>query len=75
MGMTFPEPVKSSWKLNIVTKDTQEIVGGIGFLGDPDQDGKIEIGFATNESHRCKGYCFEAAQKLMEWALHHGANL
>ena len=58
-----------SWIM--VTKDTQEIVGGIGFLGDPDQDGKIEIGFATNESHRRKGYCFEAAQKLMEWALHH----
>ncbi|WP_025716130.1 GNAT family N-acetyltransferase [Paenibacillus sp. 1-18] len=55
----------------IVAKDTQEIVGGIGFLGEPDQDGRIEIGFATNESHRRKGYCFEAAQKLIEWAIKH----
>ncbi|MHB0880720.1 GNAT family N-acetyltransferase [Paenibacillus sp. SEL1] len=55
----------------IVEKDTQEIVGGIGFLGDPDQNGKIEIGFATNESHRRKGYCYEAAQKLIEWSLNH----
>lgn len=55
----------------IVAKDTREIVGGIGFLGDPDQEGMIEIGFATNESHRRKGYCFEAAQKLIEWALNH----
>ncbi|KQN97778.1 GNAT family N-acetyltransferase [Paenibacillus sp. Leaf72] len=55
----------------ILEKDTQEIVGGIGFLGDPDQNGMIEIGFATNDSHRRKGYCFEAAQKLLEWALNH----
>ncbi|WP_248930651.1 GNAT family N-acetyltransferase [Paenibacillus hamazuiensis] len=55
----------------IVERETKEIVGGIGFVGDPDQDGMIEIGFATNESHRRKGYCFEAAQKLMEWALDH----
>ncbi|MDP4096383.1 GNAT family N-acetyltransferase [Paenibacillus sp. P96] len=55
----------------IAAKDSKEIVGGIGFLGDPDQDGRIEIGFATNESHRRQGYCFEAAQKLIEWALNH----
>ncbi len=55
----------------IVAKDTKEIIGGIGFLGDPDQEGMIEIGFATNESHRRKGHCFEAAQKLIEWALSH----
>jgi RimJ/RimL family protein N-acetyltransferase len=55
----------------IVAKDTQDIVGGIGFLGAPDQDGTIEIGFATNESQRRKGYCFEAAQGLIEWALDH----
>ncbi|RAP75681.1 GNAT family N-acetyltransferase [Paenibacillus montanisoli] len=53
----------------IVAKDTNEIVGGIGFLGDPDPDGRIEIGFATNESHRRKGYCFEAAGQLINWAI------
>jgi RimJ/RimL family protein N-acetyltransferase len=52
----------------IVTKDTKEIVGGIGFLGDPGPDGVIEIGFGTNESHRRKGYCVEAAQTLLSWA-------
>ena len=53
----------------IVKKDTMEIVGGIGFLGEPDSKGTIEIGFATNESHRRKNYCFEAAQKLLNWAM------
>ncbi|PEE33541.1 GNAT family N-acetyltransferase [Bacillus cereus] len=55
----------------IVAKDTKEIVGGIGFFGNPDLDGMIEIGFATNESQRRKGYCFEAAQKLLNWASNH----
>ncbi|MEW5550597.1 GNAT family protein [Peribacillus frigoritolerans] len=52
----------------IVAKDNQEIVGGIGFFGEPDPDGMIEIGFATNKSYHRKGYCFEAAQKLLNWA-------
>jgi len=52
----------------IIAKDTQDIVGGIGFLGEPDSDGAIEIGFATNDSQRRKGYCFEAATALLEWA-------
>lgn len=55
----------------IVERETREIVGGIGFLGNPDPNGSVEIGFATNESHRRKGYCFEAAKRLMEWALNH----
>ncbi|SFE44453.1 Protein N-acetyltransferase, RimJ/RimL family [Paenibacillus algorifonticola] len=53
----------------IVAKDTREIVGGIGFLGNPGPDGIIEIGFATNESQRRKGYCSEAAFALLNWAL------
>ena len=52
----------------IVSKNHNEIVGGIGFFGNPDPNGMIEIGFATNKSHCRKGYCFEAAQKLLEWA-------
>ncbi|MCQ6559855.1 GNAT family N-acetyltransferase [Paenibacillus mendelii] len=52
----------------IVAKETQEIVGGIGFLGDPDPDGSIEIGFAINEIYRRKGYCYEASQQLLNWA-------
>ncbi|MCZ8521764.1 MULTISPECIES: GNAT family N-acetyltransferase [Paenibacillus] len=55
----------------ILEKETREIVGGIGFLGNPDQNGRIEMGFATNDSHRRKGYCFEAARTLLEWALRH----
>ncbi|MEI1420943.1 GNAT family N-acetyltransferase [Bacillus cabrialesii] len=53
----------------ILKKHNHEIVGGTGFLGDPDTNGMIEIGFATNKSHRRNGYCAEAARKLINWAL------
>lgn len=52
----------------VATKAEREIVGGIGFLGEPDENGMIEIGFATNESQQRKGYCFEAASGLLAWA-------
>lgn len=58
-----------SWIM--VTKENHEIVGGIGFLGEPDPEGMIEIGFATNESQQRKGYCFEAATCLIDWAYGH----
>jgi ribosomal-protein-alanine N-acetyltransferase len=57
----------NSWIM--VEREGNEIVGGIGFVGDPDSDGLVEIGFATNESHRRQGYCQEAAQALIDWAL------
>jgi len=51
-----------------VDKSTREIFGGIGFLGEPDRRGRVEIGFATNFSQQRKGYCFEAATALIAWA-------
>ncbi|CAG7654952.1 GNAT family N-acetyltransferase [Paenibacillus allorhizosphaerae] len=55
----------------IVEKNTNEIVGGVGFIGDPDPEGMIEIGFGINESHRRKGYCYEAAKALLDRAVNH----
>lgn len=54
-----------SWIM--VCKENLEIVGGIGFLGEPDADGVVEIGFATKEGYR-QDYCIEAARKLIGWA-------
>jgi [ribosomal protein S5]-alanine N-acetyltransferase len=55
----------------ILLRDTMEIAGGIGFMGNPDEEGSIEIGFATNESFRRRGIGFEAAKLLIDWALGH----
>jgi ribosomal-protein-alanine N-acetyltransferase len=56
-----------SWLM--VERKTHQIVGCIGFVDAPDRDGMVEIGFATNESHRRQGYCREAGQALIVWAF------
>jgi ribosomal-protein-alanine N-acetyltransferase len=56
-----------SWLM--VERETHQIVGCIGFVDAPDRDGMVEIGFATNESHRRQGYCREAGQALIVWAF------
>ncbi len=44
-------------------------VGSMGFKGPPDENGSVEIGYATNASMRGRGYATEMASALSEWAL------
>jgi len=52
----------------IIEKEKNEIIGGIGYLNVPDENGEVEIGFGINESKRRKGYCYEAATNIIGWA-------
>ena len=44
-------------------------VGGIGFKGVPDEEGKVEIGYGINEPFRRNGYATEAVGAMVKWAL------
>jgi RimJ/RimL family protein N-acetyltransferase len=44
------------------------IVGGIGFHGQPDEDGRVEIGYGIVPSARRKGLATEALRQLVEHA-------
>jgi ribosomal-protein-alanine N-acetyltransferase len=52
----------------IVERDTNTVVGDIGFHGPP-VDGEIEIGFSVVPDRRRRGYASEAARSLVAWAL------
>jgi ribosomal-protein-alanine N-acetyltransferase len=52
----------------IVERETNTVVGDIGFLGPPD-DGRVEIGFSVIPERRRRGYASEAARRLVAWAL------
>lgn len=45
------------------------IFGSAGFKGKPDIAGQIEIGYGISATYRRKGYTFEAAQALVNWAF------
>ncbi|WP_231458983.1 MULTISPECIES: GNAT family N-acetyltransferase [unclassified Pedobacter] len=53
---------------SIISKDDEKLVGDICFVGEPDANGEIEIGYGTYEQFRNKGYMTEAVGRLIRWA-------
>ncbi|MET9388056.1 GNAT family N-acetyltransferase [Streptomyces sp. NPDC002928] len=53
----------------LVRTEDGRAVGGMGFHGAPDEDGRTEIGYDLVESARGHGYATEALRALSEWAL------
>lgn len=44
-------------------------VGGVGFKGIPDKEGKVEIGYGIDEPFQRNGYATEAVGAMVKWAL------
>ncbi len=53
---------------SIVLKAENRIVGDICFVGEPDAQGEVEIGYGTYEAFRGNGYMTEAVACLIAWA-------
>lgn len=53
----------------LVRRADGRAVGGMGFHGAPDEDGRAEVGYDLAESARGHGYATEALQALTGWAL------
>jgi RimJ/RimL family protein N-acetyltransferase len=53
----------------IILKQNNKIIGSAGYIGNPDEFGNIEIGFGIIPSERRNGYCYEAVNELIKWAL------
>ncbi|GAA0706638.1 GNAT family protein [Paraclostridium ghonii] len=51
----------------IVDKNNKKIIGDIGFHGEPNENGKVEIGFVLVEHEREKGFGFESLNAIMDW--------
>ncbi|RDC57226.1 N-acetyltransferase [Pedobacter chinensis] len=52
----------------IISKPDHKMVGDICFVGEPDPEGEIEIGYGTYEEFRGKGFMTEAIGRIIEWA-------
>ena len=53
----------------LVRREDGRAVGGMGFHGSPDEDGRAEVGYDLAESARGNGYAAEALRTLSAWAL------
>jgi ribosomal-protein-alanine N-acetyltransferase len=53
----------------IIERETETVVGDIGFIGPPGADGIVEIGYSVIPDRRRRGYATEAARALVDWVL------
>lgn len=53
----------------LVRREDGRAVGGMGFHGVPDEEGRAEVGYDLVETARGNGYATEALRALAEWAL------
>lgn len=54
----------------VIDKQTNKIIGDMGFKGKPDEENSVEVGYGIKASEQNKGYATEALTCLIEWALH-----
>ncbi|WP_443940050.1 GNAT family N-acetyltransferase [Pedobacter sp. MW01-1-1] len=52
----------------MISKPDSTVVGDICFVGEPDPNGEIEIGYGTYQPYRNKGYMTEAVGRILDWA-------
>ncbi|MFG2120857.1 GNAT family N-acetyltransferase [Streptomyces sp. NPDC048710] len=53
----------------LVRNEDGRAIGGIGFHGVPDEEGRVEVGYDLVEGARGQGYATEALRTLTQWAL------
>lgn len=62
-------PLRAWWVHLIVYKPDNILVGSCGYKGEPDAEGRVEIGYEIRPSHQHKGIATEAARGLVDHAL------
>jgi RimJ/RimL family protein N-acetyltransferase len=67
------DPSTRPWLLRlIVVRATGEMAGYVNFHGPPEDRGWVEIGYVVSPDFRRRGYAFEAAIAMFEWAAEQG---
>lgn len=69
LPMTNEHFIDFMWYTNweIVLKDQNLSIGGIGFAGIPDDEGKTMVGYIIDGNFQRKGYASEALTCLIDW--------
>ena len=81
---TLPKIITNLAKVNVPTgfeswmiikKETNEIIGDLGFKGYQEQSHSCDIGYGLIEAERSNGYALEATQGLINWVLKNDASI
>jgi [ribosomal protein S5]-alanine N-acetyltransferase len=52
----------------VISKEENKMVGDLCFVGEPNEDGEVEIGYGTYEIFRKRGFMTEAVGGMIKWA-------
>ncbi len=63
------KPSEGVWDWIAIHRKDQTVIGGIGFIGAPDKDGVVEMGYDVIPEYRKQGYATEMARNLIAWAF------
>lgn len=62
------DPACAPWVTGVVVDETLGVVGTAGFHEPPDAEGRVEIGYAIDPSHRRRGFARATVELLVERA-------
>jgi len=70
---TLVYPRHFEWYTNweIILKEEKIAIGGIGFAGLPDEEGKAMVGYGLDLRYHGKGYATEALEAILAWGFNH----
>lgn len=63
------DPASARWSALLIHRADRVLIGDIGFKGDPDASGTVEIGYGVVPAYRRQGYTTEAARAMITWAF------
>jgi RimJ/RimL family protein N-acetyltransferase len=64
------DPSQACWGVWLmIDRQRNAVVGDLGFKGAPDEAGQVEIGYGVLPQFQRRGYAFEAATGLVDWAF------
>ncbi|MDQ0744759.1 RimJ/RimL family protein N-acetyltransferase [Clavibacter sp. B3I6] len=70
---TDPDPI---FTMYVIRRSSDgRAVGGLGFFGPPDEEGRIEFGYGLVAGARNQGLATEAVQVALSFAAQHGARI
>jgi RimJ/RimL family protein N-acetyltransferase len=52
----------------VISKEENKMVGDLCFVGEPNTDGEVEIGYGTYKEFRKRGFMTEAVAGIIKWA-------
>ena len=63
------QPEENIWEGLIIHKETQTVIGDIGYKGSPNEKGEINLGYSILPRFQGDGYASEAAAAMVQWGL------